>query len=190
MKRERSLSKHVERELKSVCVLSHPHVIRFRNLFLTKTHLGIVFELAEGGDLYSYVACAFPAPHARGPGCSLLGALMQAVCRSKRGLSETEARWLFQQLIIAVHYCHGMGVVNRRVPRCAPYGATAERPAHEVLAHRDIKLENLLLDASKKLLKLTDWGFAKRDLDSLCRSHVGTPDYAGDLLKLCIEDPQ
>lgn len=49
---------------------------------------------------------------------------------------------------------------------------------------RDIKLENALLDKTKRLLKLTDFGYAKRDQDSLCRSQVGTPNYAGGPLPL------
>ena len=56
MKRERSANKHTERELKSVSTFSHPHVVRFRNLFLTKTHLAAVFEYVDGGNLHSYLA--------------------------------------------------------------------------------------------------------------------------------------
>ena len=44
---------------------------------------------------------------------------------------------------------------------------------------RDIKLENTLLDKSKRLVKLTDFGFAKGPEDSLPKSNVGTPNYAG-----------
>ena len=44
---------------------------------------------------------------------------------------------------------------------------------------RDIKLENALLDRNKRLLKITDFGYAKTAADSLPKSEVGTPNYAG-----------
>ncbi|KAK9807925.1 hypothetical protein WJX73_002872 [Symbiochloris irregularis] len=128
--RGRGINKHVERELRSHISFCHPHIVRFRHLFLTETHLAIVFEYCAGGDLYQYV--------------------------SKKGcLSEDEARRFFQQLVIGLEYCHKMGVVNR-----------------------DIKLENALLDGDARLLKLTDFGYAKTDVDSLPISQVGTPNYA------------
>lgn len=46
---------------------------------------------------------------------------------------------------------------------------------------RDIKLENTLLDASKRLVKITDFGYAKGQEDSVPISNVGTPNYAGDI---------
>ena len=36
----------------------HPHVVLFREVFLTKTHLGIALEYVSGGDLYQYVRSA------------------------------------------------------------------------------------------------------------------------------------
>ena len=84
-------------------------------------------------------------------------------CSSKGKLSETEARRLMQQIVVAVDYCHQMGVVNR-----------------------DIKLENALLDKSKSLVKLTDFGFAKGPEDSVPKSNVGTPNYAGRLFLRCV----
>ena len=53
------------------------------------------------------------------------------------GLPETQARWFFQQIALAVEYCHGLGI-----------------------AHRDIKLENALLDRAgpRAILKLCDFG--------------------------------
>ena len=44
---------------------------------------------------------------------------------------------------------------------------------------RDVKLENTLLDGSKRLVKITDFGYAKSNDDSLPISNVGTPNYAG-----------
>ena len=47
---------------------------------------------------------------------------------------------------------------------------------------RDIKLENTLLDGSKRLVKITDFGYAKSNIDSMPISNVGTPNYAGKML--------
>lgn len=48
------------------------------------------------------------------------------------------------------------------------------------VANRDIKLENTLLDGSPKpLVKITDFGYCKSDMESLPKSKVGTPGYTG-----------
>ena len=52
-------------------------------VFLTSNHLVLAMEYAPGGDLFRYVS-------------------------SKRSLGEDEARWFFQQLIVAVDYIHRM----------------------------------------------------------------------------------
>ena len=95
-----------------------------------------------------------------GPLCSCLaqgGDLFQYVKR-RGGLRENEARWFFQQLIIGMDYSHRKGVVNR-----------------------DIKLENTLLDGSKRpLVKICDFGYSKNLQDSLPKSKVGTPGYTGE----------
>lgn len=78
--------------------------------------------------------------------------------RVKRAVhfSEDEARYFFQQLIAGVRYCHRKNVT-----------------------HRDLKLENTLLDASPApLLKICDFGYCK-DLvkDTPPDTTVGTPAY-------------
>ena len=48
------------------------------------------------------------------------------------------------------------------------------------MVNRDIKLENTLLDGSKRpLLKICDFGYSKNDKDSVPKSKVGTPGYTG-----------
>ncbi|KAG1657779.1 hypothetical protein FOA52_012856 [Chlamydomonas sp. UWO 241] len=79
------------------------------------------------------------------------------VCAKKR-LRETQARWFFQQLILAIDFCHRRGVANR-----------------------DIKLENCLLHDEEglphPLLKLCDFGYSKADFRSAAKTHVGTLSY-------------
>ena len=90
--------------------------------------MALVLEYANFGDLHSYVM-------------------------SRRGLSEPEARWFFQQLMLAVDFCHRMGVVNR-----------------------DIKLENTLLAGdTRPLIKISDFGFSKDEHgQSAPTTRVGT----------------
>jgi len=57
-----AISKHVVREVLAHAQFCHPHVVLFREVFLTKTHLGIALEYVSGGDLYQYVRCGIPPP--------------------------------------------------------------------------------------------------------------------------------
>ncbi|XP_013587899.1 PREDICTED: CBL-interacting serine/threonine-protein kinase 17-like isoform X1 [Brassica oleracea var. oleracea] len=76
---------------------------------------------------------------------------------SRGKLSETEGRTLFQQLIDGVSYCHNKGVF-----------------------HRDLKLENVLLDA-KGHIKITDFGLSALPQhfreDGLLHTTCGSPNY-------------
>nr|KAJ0197624.1 hypothetical protein LSAT_V11C700372250 [Lactuca sativa] len=83
------------------------------------------------------------------------GELFDRICNAGR-FSEDEARYFFQQLISGVHYCHFMQI-----------------------CHRDLKLENTLLDGSPApRLKICDFGYSKSSLlHSRPKSTVGTPAY-------------
>lgn len=79
---------NVDREILNHRLLVHPHIIRFHEVFVTRTHLVTVMEYATGGELFEYVR------------------------RSGR-LSEDAARFFFQQLISGVDYCHQAAVYHR-----------------------------------------------------------------------------
>ncbi|KAI4327203.1 hypothetical protein L6164_019691 [Bauhinia variegata] len=83
------------------------------------------------------------------------GELFDRICSAGR-FSEDEARFFFQQLISGVSYCHSMQI-----------------------CHRDLKLENTLLDGSPTpRLKICDFGYSKSALlHSQPKSTVGTPAY-------------
>lgn len=127
---------YIRREIVNHMKLRHPHVIALHEVFLTQTHLVLVMEYARCGDLFNHV-------------------------HRHKGLTEKEAHWFFQQIVLALDYCHRMGVCIR-----------------------DIKLENTLLDGPDRcapnqlLVKLCDFGFSKHaELDSAPESLVGTPAY-------------
>lgn len=83
------------------------------------------------------------------------GELFERICQAGR-FTEDEARFFFQQLVSGVSYCHAMQI-----------------------CHRDLKLENTLLDNSPApRLKICDFGYSKSSvLHSQPKSTVGTPAY-------------
>ncbi|WOL02334.1 serine/threonine-protein kinase SAPK7 [Canna indica] len=83
------------------------------------------------------------------------GELFERICSMGR-FSEDEARYFFQQLICGVSYCH-----------------------FKQICHRDLKLENTLLDGSPApRLKICDFGYSKSSVfHSRPKSAVGTPAY-------------
>lgn len=125
-------SKYMQSEILNHFKLKHPHIISLEEIFVTDEHLVLVTEFADQGDLFSYI-------------------------KHKGGLDEGESRWLFQQIILAVDFCHRMDIV-----------------------HRDIKPENILLSSTKdgrKIVKLCDFGFSKDVADGAARTRLGTPMY-------------
>jgi serine/threonine protein kinase len=73
----------------------------------------------------------------------------------KQGLEEPEARRLFAQIVEGVHYCHKNSIV-----------------------HRDLKLENILLDENQQP-KLADFGFSKEvGREDFLETYCGSPLYA------------
>lgn len=115
-----SKMRNLEREVLNHRALHHPHIIEYKKCFAVPGYLVIVMEHANGGDLFEFVS-------------------------ERARLSENDARTMFQQLILAVDYCH-----KRKV------------------ASRDIKCENMLLhyhDGRSKcpLLKLCDFGYSCRE---------------------------
>jgi serine/threonine-protein kinase SRK2 len=131
IERGEKIDENVQREIINHRSLRHPNIVRFKEVFLTPTHLAIVMEYAAGGELF------------------------ERICNAGR-FSEDEARYFFQQLVSGVSYCHAMQI-----------------------CHRDLKLENTLLDGSPApRLKICDFGYSKSSLlHSQPKSTVGTPAY-------------
>eukprot|EP00210_Caulerpa_lentillifera_P003319 g3169.t1 len=127
-----TVEKYVLNEILNLRLLKHPHITQFKECFLTDRHLCIVMEYVGGGNLADFIT-------------------------KRNGINQNSARWFFQQLIIAVDYCHRKGVIDR-----------------------DIKLKNVLVDSNDEypLLKMCDFGLSKNELkDSAAHSTVGTVNY-------------
>lgn len=140
----RFYQKYVEREIINHRMLAHPHIVGFKEVFVTTKHLAIVMEYVGGGNLQQYVEAAGRLP-------------------------EWQARCFFQQLILALQYCHA----NLRI------------------AHRDIKLGNVLLNTKYQIpiLKLCDFGYSKNvGWGSIPKTRVGTAAYISPEVARCRGD--
>ncbi|KAG2442023.1 hypothetical protein HYH02_009815 [Chlamydomonas schloesseri] len=146
-------AKYLLRELLNhyeLTLAKHPHIVSLLDVFLTPRHLAIVMEYVDGENLQAGRSGVLGL---RGNG----GAALAPVFTEKAGgcIIEPLARFLFQQLVIALDFCHRRGKVNRGI-----------RPASLLLQ---------LSASALPLLKLSDFSLSKDTLrHSEPRSQVGT----------------
>lgn len=119
---------HLFKEVQCMKLVQHPNVVRLYEVIDTQTKLYLVQELGDGGDMYEYIM------------------------NHEQGLTEDKARHYFQQIVLAIDYCHKLHIV-----------------------HRDLKLENVIFFRSLDVAKLTDFGFSNKfspgqKLDTSCGS--------------------
>lgn len=126
----KAMSASLTREIHHHRQLHHPHITQMYEVIATENTIWIVTELCSGGELFDYLV-------------------------EKGRLSETETKYIFGQLCLAVAYLHGKGIV-----------------------HRDLKLENVLLDERCRV-KLGDFGFTREfEKGALMETFCGTTGYA------------
>eukprot|EP01102_Stenamoeba_stenopodia_P007388 TRINITY_DN206_c0_g8_i1.p1 TRINITY_DN206_c0_g8~~TRINITY_DN206_c0_g8_i1.p1 ORF type:complete len:898 (-),score=181.60 TRINITY_DN206_c0_g8_i1:97-2790(-) len=122
--------KLVRREINIMKLLKHPHIIRLYEVMETEKLLFLIMEYASGGEVLDFIVA-----HGR--------------------LQEPLARRFFQQIVLALEYCHARCVV-----------------------HRDLKAENLLLDSDLSI-KIIDFGLSNHFTPGqMMKTFCGSPTYA------------
>lgn len=120
----------LEREIVIMKLIDHPNILRLYDVWETSSELYLILEYAEGGELFDYLCDRGPLPR-------------------------SEALSHFQQIIMALHYCHRFNI-----------------------AHRDLKPENILLDKNKNI-KIADFGMAVwQGKSDMLKTACGSPHYA------------
>lgn len=128
----------------------HENIIDLEGIMLTPSFLAIILEYASGGPLTRYIC-----ERAQGKHSSSSGSVSPSGKNRALFLSETEALYFFKQFISAVEFCHKNG-----------------------FAHRDLKLDNTLLDYNlPPTIKISDFGFAKGSAEENTFTTIGTPCY-------------
>ena len=124
----------IRREIAVLRKLKHPNIVKLYEVLLVGDQLHMIMEYISGGEL------------------------LDVISRVKK-LLEDEARNYMHQIVDAIAYMHGQGVV-----------------------HRDLKPENILV-TRRNVIKVADFGLAniaqddERHKFQLMSTIVGSPDY-------------
>jgi serine/threonine protein kinase len=134
-----NMEDQLKREISIMKMLNHPFIVNLYDVLQTQNNIYLILELVTGGELFDRIVSA-------------------------KKFDEDTGRRFFQQLVVALHFCHKQGV-----------------------CHRDLKPENLLVD-DKGSIKITDFGLANiqapSDPAKLLSTVCGTPNYvAPEVLK-------
>ena len=117
IKKKRSIDKKVENEIKILTKLDHPFILKIMEFNSTPEEYHLITDYCPNGELFNEI-------------------------NNRSIFSEREASFIIYQILLAIRYCHKMGVV-----------------------HRDIKPENIMIEkreASGLLrVKLIDFGVSK-----------------------------
>ncbi|KAF2982349.1 hypothetical protein EK904_009636 [Melospiza melodia maxima] len=170
--------KKIFREVQIMKMLCHPHIIRLYQVMETERMIYLVTEYASGGEIFASelrVRLDLGMVFLLQPWFTFayrislsdeqelidkffekhLESVAQYHLVAHGRMAEKEARRKFKQIVAAVNFCHCRNIV-----------------------HRDLKAENLLLDANLNI-KIADFGFSNIFTPGqLLKTWCGSPPYA------------
>ncbi|KAG5541784.1 hypothetical protein RHGRI_021576 [Rhododendron griersonianum] len=187
IERGQKIDEHVQREIMNHRSLKHPNIVRFKEVLLSPTHLAIVMEYAAGGELFQRICNAgrfhedelyhFYAMHYL---------FLEVISTTDNRLRSVSGEILFSTVDIRGQLLSFNGI-NFDLPHHksgeAESSGLSFKEFHfhmlQEICHRDLKLENTLLDGSAApRVKICDFGYSKSAvLHSQPKSTVGTPAY-------------
>ena len=136
-------------EVETLTMLHHPGIVALEDVFMDEHNLWIVMEYVGGGDLYE----ALQKRTAQNQ--QLLHSGAAAPGTLSAGFPEGQVRKWLVDLLLALDYLHGKGI-----------------------AHRDLKLSNVLVAENQHRVKIVDFGFAILvGTDNTLTSFCGTTAY-------------
>ena len=154
-----SKRENVESEILHLTTLSHPNVIQFIDRFENRRNIHVVIEYAGKNNLKKVLDDEKQKYELRRSKSQIGVCLGQSLWP---GVGVSRALKYVRQVIEAVQHIHSRGVV-----------------------HRDLKLENVVINEDSHELKLVDFGFAREDRMEVMRSEIcGTPNYMAPELHL------
>lgn len=122
----------INTEISILSALNYPFIISMKNIVETPKEVFIVLDYMKGGELTNRILSHEP-------------------------MTESNIKFLFYQMVLAVDYLHNRGIT-----------------------HRDLKPENVLLysEEPETLVKVSDFGLSKvTDEDDMMRTICGTMSY-------------
>eukprot|EP00963_Diacronema_lutheri_P009505 scaffold856_cov326-Pavlova_lutheri.AAC.7 len=153
IERGEKITANVAREIVNHRSLHHPNIVRFREVFLTETHLGIAMDFASGGEIFNHVKAA-------------------------KHFNENEARFFFQQLMSGVNYCHQLEIYHRDLKMENVLLHDLPTEAWQSQELRAILNTGIIDGSMTPTVKLCDFGYSKSSLlQSMPKSTVGTISY-------------
>ncbi len=93
--RREKMEIQLRREIAIMKILKHRYIVELKEVLQTDRNIYIVMELVTGGELFDKIV-------------------------AEKKFSESVARRYFQQLIIAIQYCHSHGIAHRGMCVCVP----------------------------------------------------------------------
>lgn len=141
----------VKKERQIMQNLNHPNIVKYISCLTAET---TSFDTLDNGDEFTKVNVLLFQEQAYGG--DLFSYLLDAKKLVLRSLPEAESLLIVYQIMLALEYLHSRN-----------------------LAHRDLKLDNILLETPEKLSRvmLTDFGIAKEKCLRM-KTCIGTPEYS------------
>ncbi|KAH0507623.1 MAP/microtubule affinity-regulating kinase 4 [Microtus ochrogaster] len=141
------------REVRIMKGLNHPNIVKLFEVIETEKTLYLVMEYASAGEVFDYLVSHGRMKEKEARAKFRQGGVPGMAVSHSGGFSAADC--LLLQIVSAVHYCHQKNIV-----------------------HRDLKAENLLLDAEANI-KIADFGFSNEfTLGSKLDTFCGSPPYA------------